>query len=90
VLVRYEDLRHQPEHELGRVFEMLELAVPEADLAEIVARHSLDRIPESERGAGNFVRFGEAGRWRTALSAEEQATVAAIIGDKLAELGYAT
>jgi Sulfotransferase family len=90
VLVRFEDLRRRPEHELGRVFEMLRLPVPEVDLAEIVARHSLDRIPESERGTGNFVRFGESGRWRTVLSAEEQAAVAAIIGDKLAELGYAT
>jgi Sulfotransferase family len=90
LLVRYEDLRRQPEHELGRMFEILGLAVSEADVAEIVARHSFDRVPESERGTGNFVRFGESGRWRTVLSAEEQAAVAAIIGDKLAELGYAT
>jgi hypothetical protein len=90
VLVRYEDLLRQPEHELGRVFDMLELSVTEEELAEIVARHSLETVPESERGAGQFVRFGESGRWRTALSAEEQAAVATIIGDKLVELGYET
>jgi Sulfotransferase family len=90
VLVRYEDLRRHPERELGRMFEMLGLAVSEADVAEIVARHSFDRVPESKRGTGQFVRFGESGRWRTVLSAEEQAAVVAIIGDKLAELGYAT
>ena len=90
VLVRYEDLRRRPEHELARVFEMLEVAVPEQALGEIVARHSLESVAESERGPGRFVRFGEHGRWRTALSAEEQAAVSAIIGDKLAELGYET
>lgn len=88
VLVHYEDLRRGPERELGRVFEMLGLAVGDREIREIVSRNSLDSVPEPERGPGRFVRFGEPGRWRTALSDEEQGAVAAIIGDKLAELGY--
>ena len=88
VLVRYEDLRRRPESELGRIFDMLELTVTEEERAAIVQKQALEKVPESERGPGRFVRFGESGRWRTALSAGEQEAVMEIIGDKLAELGY--
>ena len=90
VLVRYEDLLHRPERELGRVFDLLGLPVSEAELTEIVDRHSMKNVPDDERGEGRFQRFADPGRWRSVLSDEERVAVEAILGEKLAELGYET
>jgi hypothetical protein len=84
MMVRYEDLRRDPGPILQDLAGWLDLE--SEPMVELVQRTAVER---SQRGKGKFIRAAEPGLWRANLSAEEQAAVEAILGDKLPELGYA-
>ena len=88
VLVHYEDLLAKPERELARVHRTIGLDSGPREISAAVGRHSYRNVPDAECGAGKQIRFAQPGRWRKSMSAEEQAAMEAIIGDKLRELGY--
>jgi hypothetical protein len=87
-LVRYEDLLQNPNNELRSLFDWLDLEVSARELDEWIRKQSFDEIPAELRGPDKFFRAAAPGLWRTNLTAEENTTVASIIGDKLRELGY--
>jgi Sulfotransferase family len=86
MFVRYEELRDDPAPILARLADWLGLQ-PEPML-ELARDTSVDQMPKQERGRGRFIREASPGLWRTNLSAEEQAIVHDILGEKLSELGY--
>jgi hypothetical protein len=87
-MIRYEELRRDPERVLGALFGDLGVEASEALVREVVDRHSFEEVPESRRGEGGRIRRAEPGSWRENLSAPERAAVSQIIGPKLRELGY--
>ncbi len=88
MMVRYEDLLHDPVAQLGRVCDTLELDVPRSRLEAIAEEQSFERVSAAEKGGGKEVRAAKPGGWRVNLSAEEQRVMLEIMGEKLAELRY--
>jgi len=82
-LVRYEDLRTDTPGTMTRIYSELGIFVQEKDLAQAVERHSWERLPESEKGAGKFYRKGTPGGWRDDLTPEQARTVEEITGPLL-------
>jgi hypothetical protein len=86
MLVRYEELRSDPAPVLTHLANWLGLETePILANARLTA---MERKSGGEMGQGTFVRAASPGLWRKNLSAEEQATVHDILGEKLLELGY--
>jgi serine acetyltransferase len=85
LLLRYEDMRGDPERALAQVSEFLGLSVGEADIARVVRDNSVERLREKERVAHEtveqrsgeqaskpgFVRAGRAGGWQNELAPEQ-------------------
>lgn len=87
-LLRYEDLRAEPEVHLRALFDWAGLEVEDTDLRAWIERYAFERISEGERGPGAFFRAANPGEWRKNLTAEEHEAVETVIGPKLKELGY--
>jgi hypothetical protein len=88
LLLRYEDLRAEPERHLRVLLDWLGLDIPQAQLSELVERHSFENVPDELRGPRSFHRAARPGLWRENLTPEEQAAVARILAAKLRELSY--
>lgn len=87
-LVRYEELRRDPQRYLAEICLRLGIPTSAARLREIAENHSYDQVPDTLRGEGQRVRKAEPGSWRENLSAKERAAMLEVIGPKLRELGY--
>jgi len=77
-LVRYEDLRVDTLSAMQRLYSALEIEVKDEALAEAVAKHSWEAIPEDQKGKGKFYRRADPGGWKQDLTAEEVQTVETI------------
>jgi hypothetical protein len=86
ILIRYEDLRADTAVYLEQLCAMLGL--DRARLPEVVARHSFEEVPSTERGQLRVVRSAKPGGWRENLSPKEQAAMNEVLGEALAEFGY--
>jgi hypothetical protein len=89
VMVRYEDLLRNPGAQLERIVEALGLDASRGRLGAIADEHSYEHVADAEKGGGKVVRAARPGAWRDNMSAEEQRAMLEIMGEKLAELGYA-
>jgi hypothetical protein len=86
ILVRYEQLREDPEQSLREICAVLGLDpgwIPEA-----VARHRIEQVPSAARGPGRAVRTATPGAWRRHLTEAEQAVMHDALGSALSEFGY--
>jgi len=88
-MVRYEDLRSAPVGSLAPILSWLGLADDGAQVRDAVEANAFESVPRFMKGPGTPRRAATPGLWRTNLSGEEQAAMSEIMGDKLAELGYA-
>jgi hypothetical protein len=88
MLLRYEDLRKDPERHMTELLAWLGLPAQPEVVRALVERHSFERIPESDRGPKKFYRAATPGLWQQNLTTEEQESLEAIVGPKLRELGY--
>jgi Sulfotransferase family len=88
MMLRYEDLLHDPASELGRVCDTLGLDVLRDRLAAIADEHAYDQVSADHKGEGKVVRAAKPGGWRVNLKPEEQRAMLEIMGEKLAELRY--
>lgn len=89
VFLRYEDLIGEPEAELGRLAQALDLEVDPEQVRDVVARHRYWSVPPGERGSGRRIRWAEPGRWRSTMTEEEIAAMAEIMDPILVDYGYA-
>lgn len=67
-LVRYEDLRADPEGTMKRMYRELGITVDEMELARVIEKHAWENIPEEEKGEGKFYRKATPGGWREDLT----------------------
>ena len=84
VLVRYEDLRHDTLGTLRALYIALDIGFDEAQLEAAVAKHSWERVPDSDKGEGKFYRKAQPGSWREDLSPEQVEIIEEITGPLLA------
>ena len=90
-LVHYEQLAADPEPELRKISEFLELTWDNRLLHFYEEDLSLYRYPKGHLSADQVNRpisTGSVGRWRCDLTSEEVETVEAIAGPLLQQLGY--
>lgn len=85
VLVRYEDLRADTLATMKRIYSSLEIPVEEELLVRVVKRHSWERVPKEERGAGKFYRKAAPGGWREDLTPEQAKMIEGITAPLLQE-----
>lgn len=90
LLLRYEDLRADPEPHLRRLFTWLGVDISDADLTSLIDAHAFERLPPEERGPDQFHRSATPGGWRENLRPEEQQALSVVLGEKLRELEYPT
>ena len=87
-MIRYEELRDEPESVLGSLCGDLGIEITPERVAEIVAEHAFEEVPVQDRGDGERIRRAEPGSWRQNLTASERSAISKIMGPKLRELGY--
>jgi Sulfotransferase domain len=101
LLLRYEDMKAQPERELTRLAGFFGIdATPEL-LRTTIERSSSDRMREMEKTQGKdwvttknkrndipFIRTATAGGWKSKLKPESVAEIEAAWGNIMAQLGY--
>ena len=71
VMVRYDDLRTQTLDTMRDLCAALDLPFTEQRLAEVVEKHSFEKIPQRERGEGKFYRRATSGGWKDDLTPEQ-------------------
>jgi hypothetical protein len=87
LMVRYEDLLADTEAYVRRIVDWLGLPRP-AELADVVAATKFSALPRERTGPGQFARAASPGLWRERFTDEEKETLARIMGEQLAILGY--
>jgi Sulfotransferase domain len=95
LLVRFEDLRSNPEEEFFRIADFLGVRVELARLRVAIANNSLermrakeDRSPQKASVKGRFVRSGSMQKWRTELSQNQLRMIDELAGNTLRRLDY--
>lgn len=88
LLLRYEDLRRDPHHEMLELLRWMDVGASAAEVHSVVDRHAFEKIPEENRGPDRFFRSARPGSWRENLTQAEQDLLEQILGPKLRELGY--
>jgi sulfotransferase family protein len=88
LLLRYEDLRADPEHHLAELFDWLGLADAVQAAAAAAEQHRFERLPEDERGPGRFYRSATPGGWRDSGTPTERAVMEEVMGEWLERVGY--
>jgi hypothetical protein len=87
--IRYEALRQNPEHHLGRMLEWLGLEATRFELEDMVAACSLERLRRTGTLAPRgFFRTGRVAGWRTELSRRQIRTIEHLAGRQMLEIGY--
>lgn len=86
--LRYEELLADPLATLRPLVAWLGLDADEARLRAAIEANAFDAIPRRLRGPGTPRRAATPGMWRESMSPAEVDAMLAIIGPKLAELGY--
>jgi hypothetical protein len=95
LLVRFEDLRSNPEMVFRGVVEFLGMEVEPEAVKRAVANNSLeqmrakeDRSPRRVSVRDRFIRSGSLQKWRTELSPRQLQMVEQAAGDSLRRMGY--
>jgi hypothetical protein len=89
ILVRYEEMRRDPVSTIGGLFRHLGLAIAPDELLRLADTTRLESYPPSQRGPDKPRQNGFIGGYRNFFSAEEVATMNAIMGPNLVRYGYA-
>jgi hypothetical protein len=95
LLVRFEDLRRDPEQEFRRIADFLGVRLESERLRMAIANNSLermrakeDRSPQGASVRGRFVRSGSVQKWRTELSPNQLRMIDEFAGNTLLRLHY--
>ncbi|MCH2204095.1 MAG: sulfotransferase domain-containing protein, partial [Fuerstiella sp.] len=81
--IRYEDMKLNPRHEIGRA-----LAFLNADSNQRVVSEIAERTSFAKQDAGGFFRKGTSGDWVNHFTADNRHEFHSIAGQLLIELGY--
>jgi Sulfotransferase domain len=85
VLVRYEELRADTLGTMKRIYSTLGIEVDQAQLEQVVNKHSWENIPEDQKGQGKFYRKATPGGWREDLTPEQAEIIEKVTAPLLKE-----
>ena len=85
--VSYEKLRTDPEGEVGRLADFLEIAIEPAEIRQLLDQHPSGQGSQDWKDGMHFNR-GEIGRFRREMTPDQQAHATRVLGPYLAEMGY--
>jgi len=85
-LVRYEELKRDPEPEIARLFEFVGLDATSGFVAEVA--DASDFRHHRTTGAGKHTRRGEVGDWRNHFSTADEEMFRELAGDVFEAVGY--
>ena len=99
IVVRYEKLVDDPQIELSKVLEYLEMNLPDGLISAIIKRNQFDRLSRGRKFWDKSRRRGQAdprshfrkgivGDWTNYLNESQKILFKEVAGDKLIELGY--
>jgi len=99
IVVRYEKLVDDPQIELSKVLEYLEMNLPDGLISAIIKRNQFERLSRGRKFWDKSRRRGQAdprshfrkgivGDWINYLNESQKILFKAVAGDKLIELGY--
>ena len=88
LFVRYEDLRRNTAEELRVIFDRVGVAMADDELAELVARTTLEQIPADQKGPDKPRQEGQIGKYAAVFSLREIELMEAIMGPNLERFGY--
>ena len=86
--IKYENLRENTYNELQKIYNLIEIKVPDAQLKKIVDIYSFKKIPDDKKGIGKITRSASPGKWKENFSEEEKLLIQKIMGKTLQKLGY--
>jgi hypothetical protein len=89
-LVRYEDLLSDTRGTLEPLVEWLGIRRGQQWLERSIEVNAFEKVPDAAKGPTKFFRTATPGYWRESLTPAEQEAAKEIMGQKLAELGYAS
>ncbi len=88
LLVKYEDLRKNTLKELKKIYQFIEVKIPEKELKSIVNRYSFEKIPSENKGEGKITRSATPGKWKENFNSKEKKEIDDIMASTLKKLGY--
>ncbi|HKS75491.1 MAG TPA: sulfotransferase domain-containing protein [Terriglobales bacterium] len=98
LLIRFEEMRKNPEPSISRIVEFLGLPVNPAQIRAAIANNSVERMRDKENAAqklmksageeGRFVRKGAVAGWRERFTEEQLRLVDERAGNVLVRMGY--
>jgi hypothetical protein len=95
LLVRFEELRRNPEETLGNIFQFVGVEVGRDSIRRAVLNNSLEQMkqkedssPQMPKGSDRFVRSGAVGGWVERLTAAQLESMEKLAGDALLRTGY--
>lgn len=87
-VTRYEELLADPAAVLAQLFRSWSVQVPPGVIAQVVAAYDAQRIADQPIAKGLHLNVAKAGRFRSEMSAAQQARCAAAFGAYLQRMGY--
>lgn len=90
IVVRYEDMRADTAASLTRVFQELEMDVPQERIKVVAESHNIEKILEKreDTGEAHFIRKGAVGGWRDVLDETSVTRIERDAGALLSAYGY--
>ena len=95
LLVRFDEMRHEPEASLGKMMEFLEVPVAADVIQRAVANNSVQRMRDQEKknpvkasAKGRFIGSGAVEGWREKFTETQAQSVQKCAGNILSRLGY--
>jgi hypothetical protein len=95
LLVRFDEMRREPEASLGTMMEFLDVAVDAEVIHRAVANNSVEKMRDQEKrnpvkasAKGRFIRSGAVEGWREKFTEAQADLVQQCAGSVLSRLGY--
>lgn len=96
LLVRFDEMRSQPEDALAGMMEFLEVPVEREVIRRSIANNSVEKMRDKEKvnhqkasARGRFIRNGRVGGWRESLTETQAELVEEYAGSILTRVGFA-
>jgi len=87
-MLKYEELKKDTFTELKKMYEFLGISIEDEEIQKIVDKYQFDKIPDSEKGPGKFIRIATPGAWKDHFNEKEQDLMHSIMSKTLQKWGY--
>ena len=86
--LKYEDLRVETKSNLKKIYEFIEVEIPESEISNRVDQYSFEKLPKDKKGEGKVTRSASPGKWKDNFSEEEQGMMNEIMEETLIKCEY--